>query len=246
MGRWHEAPRGAVSGGCTRPLPRPAPPVAHTCSRHLLPSPRQSLPGCWGHLAPLGPSLGLPRPQGQPGDTAATGGLPGRPKCSSGARPGPAKGVNWRGGGRKGNSPPRDCSHSSHSRRGKGRVDVHPGCPRDRGGGPPSGPACRRRVGVHLSGHPGEESGERDRTGDTRPRWEGLLWTAPPETQIAQEQGPGCRGATLHCRPPDPPGCTRVPGLIADVTRDTPHWAGIHQWPRHEIIYVCVYVCTCA
>lgn len=66
-----------------------------------------------------------------------------------------------------------------------------PGVRVDRGGETSVQPACRR-VGVHLSGHPGEESGERDRTGDTRPRWEGLLWTAPPETQIAQSRG--CRG----------------------------------------------------
>ena len=77
-----------------------------------------------------------------------------------------------------------------------------PGVRVDRGGETSVQPACRR-VGVHLSGHPGEENGERDRAGDTRPRWEGLLWTAPQETQIAQSRGLAVE-ATLHCRPPDP------------------------------------------
>lgn len=57
-----------------------------------------------------------------------------------------------------------------------------PGVRVDRGGETSVQPACRR-VGVHLFGHPGEESGERDRPGDTRPRWEGLLCTDPRETQ---------------------------------------------------------------
>ena len=37
-----------------------------------------------------------------------------------------------------------------------------PGVRVDRGGETSVQPACRR-VGVHLSGHPGEENGERDR-----------------------------------------------------------------------------------
>ena len=67
-GCWHKAPQGCcVWRLCPPAAQNRSRPATHTCSRHpTAPSPWQSLPGCWGHPAPLGPSLGSPPgPQGQ-------------------------------------------------------------------------------------------------------------------------------------------------------------------------------------
>lgn len=104
------------------------------------------------------------------------------------------------------------------------------------GGGEASVQPARRQVGVHLSDHPGAEWGEGDRDGDTRPWWEGPLWTAPQETQSGHSRGH--RGCTTPPATRPTLGVHEFASSIPDATRDTPCWAGTHQWPRHEIMCV--------
>lgn len=57
------------------------------------------------------------------------------------------------------------------------------------------------------------------------------------------EQGLGRRGNPALPATRPALGAHAFEGSIPDATRDTPCWAGTHQWPRHEII--CMRVCVC-
>lgn len=131
--------------------------------------------------------------------------------------------------------------HSSHSRRGKGREDVHPGCPRGQGVEKLQSSLLEGRwVSICLTTQ--EQNGGRGTgMGIPGPGGRGRFGLPHRKPKVATA------GAT-EAAPTTPPATRPTLGVhefassIPDATRDVPCWAGTHQWPRREIL--CVPLCV--